>query len=83
MHADSYKIQVDEFHNHVSGKGSWGHCSPECPLTSTDEYDYEEEESISCTLSDGKWGSCQPFGICAGFLLDDQDSGECNQGEGE
>jgi hypothetical protein len=84
-------LQVDQFGVHISGKGSWGHCSQECPVADTD--DYEEDEIIRCRLSNGGTGTCQPFGICAGFVLDqsagfvfDQDGqpveDECNEGEG-
>ena len=83
--------QVDQFGVHVSGKGSWGHCSQECPVADTD--DYEEEVIIRCRLLNGGTGTCQPFGICAGFVLDqsagfvfDQDGqpieDECNEGKG-
>ena len=58
-----------------------------------DPDDPEEDEIIPCTLPTGKKGSCQPFGVCAGFELDQSarsvhDQGgeaiedECYQGEG-
>ena len=85
-------IQVDKFGVHISGKGSWGHCSSDCPIAEIDDYE-EEEEYTSCTLSNGGIGSCQPYGLCAGFVLDqsvgfvfDQDGkhveNECNSREG-
>ena len=86
-------IQVDQFGVHVSGQGKWGHCSSECPIAETEDYD-EDEEYTPCTLLNGDTGSCQPYGVCAGFVLD-QSAGfifdhdgqdakdECNQGEGK
>ena len=61
-------LQVDRLGIHVSGKGSWGHCASGCPLSKIE--DYEEEEYIKCQLPKGEQGSCQPYGVCAGFYLD-------------
>ena len=58
-----------------------------------DPDDSEEDEIIPCKLPSGGRGSCQPFGVCAGFVLDQsarsvRDQGgkpiedECYQGEG-
>ena len=58
---------------HVSGKGKWGHCSSKCPLSESEEPDELEEQISPCTLPNGSKGSCQPYGICGGFGLEDRD----------
>ena len=65
--------QVDQLGVHVSGKGKWGHCSSKCPLSGSEEPDESEEQISPCTLPDGRKGSCQPYGICGGFGLEDRD----------
>ena len=65
--------QVDQLGVHVSGKGKWGHCSSKCPLSESEEPDELEEQISPCTLPNGGKGSCQPYGICGGFGLEDRD----------
>ena len=65
--------QVDQLGVHVSGKGKWGHCSSKCRLSESEEPDELEEQISPCTLPNGSKGSCQPYGICGGFGLEDRD----------
>ena len=65
--------QVDQSGVHVSGKGKWGHCSSKCPLSESEEPDELEEHIFPCTLPNGNKGSCQPYGICGGFGLEDRE----------
>jgi hypothetical protein len=65
--------EVDQLGVHVSGKGKWGHCSSKCPLSESEEPEELEEQIAPCTLPNGRKGSCQPYGICGGFGLEDRD----------